>query len=600
MKTSLSSEYGYSLLMTFGIVLIFSVVGMSLITIVSNGSNKNEIRQNSVHSQNLSDKGVNYLLEDITRSLQDDVLLTDIKQSEFVPLLENKLKDSKLACPNQVTENTTQGVKIPSADGKTTIICIADVVKVSNEEADKYRRKVTIKSYGFSNGQSKVSEVVAIVGTTATPEQLRYALSTNNEGNLYLHGGVEIHGNVKTDGHLILSKSATHQSTNLYTNVTTTYWQPSTFTKIVSQNPSKDPKIIFSNDNKYIFNLNRFNQNHKMNEVFQDSSSSYYDDYLKSETFSDSDNYSDNSTSKTFTRYNPIQTNISSLFFQSPKIITEVNSDVPTDFMSISDEVQTQYNKTTGIKKETKNLNITTSYLTTDNDLIYVGNTSTETKQILKEVDTEKVCVKKKNIKGKEVCKKYKEVSKNIYETIYKNSPIPGQMKINTSGNPLELRGTYYIYGNLIIDNTKLKTNSIFYVDGDVTITNSTLQQINENSVFIVFARGNITVSNMSLDSDIGDGSKLNGFFYSKENMIMYGVRSQITLTGGISANRLILTGVRGNTKSDKYPSVSEQENAEPRLKIIYDEELISKFTNFNKNKESYIKVIDKPEIFSR
>lgn len=162
--------------------------------------------------------------------------------------------------------------------------------------------------------------------------------------------------------------------------------------------------------------------------------------------------------------------------------------------------------------------------------------------------------------------------------------------------------------------NTNLRTDALIYVDGNVTIRESTLNGIRENSTLIIFATGEINISNISVDRDTP--SIIKGFFYTKSNMIMYGVGSHIQLQGGISANRLILTAVRGISKSNTFESGAAQAllydhdrnpitpnvpQRNSRLTVIYDQNLISEYTDFMRDKEEeFITEINAPEIIER
>ena len=53
---------------------------------------------------------------------------------------------------------------------------------MSNEEKDRYKRLVTFKSTGKVNSKEHITYAQIIIGTDAIPDQLRYAVSTNDEG----------------------------------------------------------------------------------------------------------------------------------------------------------------------------------------------------------------------------------------------------------------------------------------------------------------------------------------------------------------------------------------------------------------------------------
>ena len=48
--------------------------------------------------------------------------------------------------------------------------------------------------------------------------------------------------------------------------------------------------------------------------------------------------------------------------------------------------------------------------------------------------------------------------------------------------------------------------------------------------------------------------------------MMLLGVKSHMRVIGGVSAKRVILTGVRGKGKDETYDSATAQENKNARL----------------------------------
>ena len=95
--------------------------------------------------------------------------------------------------------------------------------------------------------------------------------------------------------------------------------------------------------------------------------------------------------------------------------------------------------------------------------------------------------------------------------------------KHNNNKEDLTIQGTFYIDANLSITNMDVYSDAILYVNGDVTIRESTLAGFN-NGTLIIFASGNIQISNISEYQDTP--STIKGFFYSQNNMTLYGVGS--------------------------------------------------------------------------
>lgn len=560
MKKYIMNSQGYSLLLAFGVILITAMIGLSLVTITSAGINKNTTREDIVQSKDLADKGTDYLLKELNLFLETYVKPGNRTKTDFENTLLNTIATTgKYGC-EQITGADKPGINIPGENASSTNVCIDKVELISNEEKDKYRRLITIKSTGIVNGKEHVNTVKAIVGTDAVPDQLKYAISTNDGGNLYLHGGVEIQGDIKTDGNLVLSNNAT------WIKGYDPIWQPSVSTKITAGPGTATPKVIFSKENKAVYQLKLFEK---------------YDEHISGNYLSNTNRYK---------KYDPVTSEgrsaISNLFFNSPPISVITKTSLPQDAIEITNTITGKFNLNTNKANYLENLLITPEYNPTKNfnktDVLYVSG-------------------------SEDVCIRYSWYWCQDWEKRNKF----GNMTISNSGDKknITLKGTYFVYGDLTIKNVNLQSDAIIYVQGKVDISNSTIQGIDNNSTLIIFANGNIDIYNMSVDSGKNDASKIKGFFYSKQDMIMYGVGSHINLTGGISARRLILTAVRGDSNDYHYLSANEQQKLDSngvaaqysRLKILYDEDLISTYTTFERDKEEeFITKINEPEIIER
>ena len=119
-KETLNSK-GYSLLIAICTLLIFSVIGMSLLMITTNGFKKNESREETVLATDLADKGIKYMVSDL--QLQ---LATMIKEPMGKVAFGNGL--DKMLGYNSTTQMLTtensnlhcskNGVKINSSDAE--------------------------------------------------------------------------------------------------------------------------------------------------------------------------------------------------------------------------------------------------------------------------------------------------------------------------------------------------------------------------------------------------------------------------------------------------------------------------------------------------
>ncbi len=554
-------EKGYSLLLSLTVLVIFSILGLSLLTLTTNSILKNQIREDRTQAIDISDKGIDFLTSSIQKELEDYVKTGTVGRADFQNKLNQIVQNSKYSC-------ALGGVEIPSETGQTRV-CIEtnNIQRVLNEnnEAQDLKRIINIRSTGIVDGKESVTTAQVMVGTDAVPDQLRYAISTNNGGNLYLHGGVEVQGDIKSDGNIILSKQAT------WFSGTTAKWEDSVTTRIRQAANSVTPKLIL-NEQNYVY-------------VLKTNNKPSYDDHIAGTRLNSTANY---------TRLSPITPNasptISAEFFNSPQL-NVVTKDLSDDTLDISGTILGK--ASTGVNKKYTSLNITT--------------TNHETSRFAKNYETliageTDKCVSYFLF----ICLKYEKTMSKSSLTINGASTI-GNRRI-------DLSGTYYVYGDLSITNTNLRTDALIYVDGNVTIRESTLNGITDNSTLIIFATGEINIANISVDSDIP--SVIKGFFYTKSNMLMYGVGSHIQLQGGISANRLILTAVRGSSRNnsfesgaaqallydhDRNPNTPSIPQRNSRLTVIYDQNLISEYTNFKRDKEEeFITEINDPEVIDR
>lgn len=548
MKIFRQNENGYSLLLTFAVIIIFTILGLSLITLTSSGITKNNTREELVQAQDLSDKGIDYAVKDIQAILKKEIKDKPMGKTAFETFLDNTLNASKLSC--------SQGINIPAKKTNQTNVCIEKVELMSNEEKDRYKRLVTFKSTGKVNSKEHITYAQIIIGTDAIPDQLRYAVSTNDEGNLYLHGGVEIQGDIKTDGHLIISEKAHWLKNNM------AQWPDSVFPRIIPDSKSVTPKIIMRESEKNIYYVN--------NTV----------DYASH--ISGNTNYLNSSRYTKFIPSNPASKSELQKRLFLTKNVSLVTKSLPGDNLEITEKViplytNKNYNKNYPAGLSVSYTNHETSKFNRDNIIFIHGE--------------KEDC----NIWGLFGCKKTLD---------------RGNFNINGGGKTLNLSGTYFINGDFNVNNTNLRSDAMLYVNGNVDIKDSTLNGINSNSTLFIFATGDISISNISVDS--ATPSMIKGFFYSKQNMIMYGVGSNINLYGGISAKRTILTAVRGNSHNYTYESSKNQKETvitngvevpkrNSRLKITYDENLISQYTSFKRDEEEeFITELNEPETINR
>lgn len=101
----------------------------------------------------------------------------------------------------------------------------------------------------------------------------------------------------------------------------------------------------------------------------------------------------------------------------------------------------------------------------------------------------------------------------------------------------------------------------------------------------IVFAKGKVKIADVSLYQD--HYSELKGYFYSEQDLVMFGIRSKIKIHGGIAAKRITLNAIRGDYglkengekgASWRYAINPTQLTSPSRLIVMYDTDLIENF----------------------
>ena len=553
MKKVLNNK-GYSLLIAICALLIFSVIGISLLTMTTSGLKKNESREAVVLATDLADKGTQFIVSDLQMQLET-MIKEPMGKVAFGKALDNMLGYNSTTQTltnvnkNHCSQTEEQGIKINSASADNyTNVCISNVEMIKTNgtilEEDRYKRLVTIKSTGVADGKVHETFTKVIFGTDAIPDQLKYAVSSN-AGSVHLYGGVEIRGDIKSAADITL-----HNEGYLLQG-TDVSWASTVYPRLLPAINTVSPKIILPN--------NRSIYQNKINKPFSKES-----EILNL------------NVANNLTKYNVLNltsTDDSNYFqtkalFASPTV-NVVNRAMDADNIDVKNTIQEVYNKKTynTFKK---------------------GNVSLGSKSDTSEYN-----------KGKthNYLISNEECSKN------KCSQTKANLTINDSN--LTISGQYYINGNVTINNATLYSDAILYVDGNVDIRNSQLYGKTQDSTLIIFATGKIFLANISAYKDTP--SVVKGFFYSKDVVNLFGVISNMELHGGISGKSIILSGLRGKyTSGGAQNSVIEQKKLDqngvsvlnPRLKLIYDENLIQSYTSFKRDEEEeFITTVSEPEI---
>ena len=121
MKKYWQNNKGYSLLLAICAILIFSILGLSLLGLTSNGIAKNTNREEIIQAQDLSDKGFDYVVGDIQKTLEKQIVATPMGKTEFGTFLNTTLNNVNLKCPAEGTSIPNNiGYHIPAENNNST------------------------------------------------------------------------------------------------------------------------------------------------------------------------------------------------------------------------------------------------------------------------------------------------------------------------------------------------------------------------------------------------------------------------------------------------------------------------------------------------
>ncbi|MCJ1908682.1 hypothetical protein [Planococcus ruber] len=589
----LKQQKGYALLVTLLILVVFSILGATLMMFTFNGGNKNEVREDITQSADLSQKGIDLMTTQINDDLTKYLGANGVPRTDFLFQLERVLDKYRCTATNSAATISTTG------SYKVCIDSYVDSITEENE-VNPLKKLVTFKSIGTSGKSNRELVSKIEIGAETAPEALRYAVGTNidssdgfqpGEGNLLMHGGVDITGDVKVDGNIVTSS-------NGYAQLGGDRWIPSLAPSAIPL-PGTDSSRLFLGKKAYFF-----------------THSPTYSSHIALTNFT-SNGYSEKS-------------NIDDLFRPgfAPDLVSR--EPVRSPIGITTQKANFEYSRTSA---GAENLDAGSSKTIN-------GINKPSSKVFLSYTFSERVCVDgwwwfcskydyvnyyddsgTFTFKG---TNKFKQVSTNGSATFLDtNSTFESGMYVNgnllignnsTSENvsnysAITLDGPIYVNGNVTIKGADLLSNVLLYVNGSVTIEYS---RINGKSLssgkrgsLIILSKGNIKISNNSVNQDAP--SYIKGFFYTEQDFEMFGVGSNIKIDGGISARKIVLNAIRGRAKdtfftgsyqipnrADYFENVNGQQTRDSRLQVIYDSEIISTYSDL-KQQEPVIYKVDPP-----
>lgn len=555
MKRHLNNENGFGMFLTILILTLGITISLSLLMTVMNDAKATTKIQGTTQAKDLAIKGVENATHTLNNTIQEQMNPNGESYASYNKKLQDTFKVYQCS--------SSKSFSVQGATG-TAEVCIDGIPEKYQFNEIAYKSalyKVQFKSIGVSkNGEQETTTKTMLIGSEGFPEALRFALSTynkndtkrNGNGNMYLHGSTDIQGDVKVDQDLIVSSFGSYLMGQRY-------WIETGLPKISPATHNDFAKVTVGGSLYKYKNPTSFQSNYTKDEV--------YTNHIK-ESFFNSRAYAE--TQK-----------INDLFQTKNKDqVVRVTRDGTRNAIDIGQQIQVNQNLASTMKVQ--NLHLNHIQICRNGYSTYNCYTSSPKTHSFSHEESRVF------VKGQ------------LYIGHPNNAP---KAQLTVQGHPKTGRGvTFYVDGDVVINNVNLTSNMLIYTTGSVTIRESTIRGVDlssstdpeiqklENGTLIIFAKQNIDIANNSLYSDTP--SRIKGFFLTEENIEMYGAGSNIELDGGISANRIVL-----NTLSARFPGERKANNDytsyissayDPRLKVHYDPFLI----------ESYLKLYPPEPVF--
>lgn len=211
MKYIKCNEQGYTLLIVLLAVVLFMVMGASLFMLNMSGVSKNESRESHTQAQDLAVKGLDYVVKEIEYKMEN-LAAGGLSPNQFEVQFKNVLDSYKCDIAVGSLQNTETG---------SATYCIEKYQDTTN--ATPHLKKVTFRSIGEANEREYTTQASYLLGSSVSDE-FEYALltygndpsnpnKTDTTGNIELHGGLQVKGDIYSDNVLISSKSSRFKNT---------------------------------------------------------------------------------------------------------------------------------------------------------------------------------------------------------------------------------------------------------------------------------------------------------------------------------------------------------------------------------------------------
>lgn len=229
----LKSQQGYTMLITITVVMIFSILGISLLYLATNGAMRSESRESNTQALRLATKGEEFLLAKMKAEIEHKIE-NGVSPDQFKEILEETIGAYKCDVQpsvNSPTDSTYTGA-FEACIAKAEPIAIKNPINENDPKYNEqnpfnpYQQYITIRSIGESNSMDKAKTVESqhLIGKDLNLELYEFAISSrgskesSNDGNMYLSGQLDINGNVYVGNKLETANKAKYYTKTIESN----------------------------------------------------------------------------------------------------------------------------------------------------------------------------------------------------------------------------------------------------------------------------------------------------------------------------------------------------------------------------------------------
>lgn len=645
----LRSQQGYALLIAVLLLTLISVIGISLLALTSNGTARNGLREDMTQATEQAEKGINHITAEIQKKLELTIPTLDKYDANIRTKFDSQFDSilSPYLCSQPQENHLTQG------DANLNYsVCLDEI-----PQNDDPLKVLTFTSIGTADEEQSTlkSEIQLGANLYEYPDFLNFAVATHDEGNLIMNGGIDILGDVRADGNIVISDSGYAPFATLtdssFIELNNNIWVNSTYPNIhgPTQFPTttKEAKLFI-------------NPNHKLFDIYTEATGCTRPSYLIDNINTQLNNLGLNLNMSLYLPDRVTYYDLESYDFNhstneclyKPYQLSQIN-----DFLSTDHKPDLEETSSVGAvdieriisegKAKMQSLVVKNSYNDYRNILggmmPIMGSMNNKNGEPLSTLGIITSLESKPQVKGS-----YKLLTNSVPgitdytldgDFYFHNSNISlsaggnntllgyyyfdktfldqrsiwitgGNQTLNGQfflekgllgdaftifGGNHTIKGTYYVNGDVEITQTNINADAVLYVNGDVHIDHATIKGIENpdgsRGKLIIFATGDIIYNYASeLGTNIGkkyyneDQLVLDAYLYANDKIELHGTLSNLKVRGGIAANRLLLSGIRGDVSNNLLPKMENPDDlTKPsRLVIEFDKDTVLAFSRNN------------------